>query len=167
MPERAVVALDGFGAERGFDVLAEGARRAAADGIRLRVFGPPQELRLEDVAGIEVVPCAEAIGNDEDPVPAVRSRRDASIVRAAAAVSDGEASAMVSVGSTGAATMRPSARNRVRMSLRLEPMTKCSTGRPMRLATQPAKTLPKLPVGTAKPTARPSGPPPTPSAAIT
>jgi phosphate acyltransferase len=103
MPERVVVALDGFGAERGFDVLAEGARRAAADGIRLRVFGPPQDLRLEGVAGIEVVPCAEAIGNDEDPVPAVRSRRDASVVRAAAAVSDGEADAMASVGSTGAA----------------------------------------------------------------
>jgi glycerol-3-phosphate acyltransferase PlsX len=103
VPERAVVALDGFGAERGFDVLAEGTRRAAADGIGLRVFGPPQELHLEDVPGVEVVPCAEAIGNDEDAVPAVRSRREASVVRAAAAVADGEADAMVSVGSTGAA----------------------------------------------------------------
>ncbi len=36
MPEgRGVtVALDGFGAEQGFEVLAEGARMAAADGIR-------------------------------------------------------------------------------------------------------------------------------------
>ena len=34
------IALDGYGAEQGFDVLAEGARRAAADGIGVRVFGP-------------------------------------------------------------------------------------------------------------------------------
>ncbi len=34
------VALDGFGVEQGFDVLAEGTRMAAADGIGLRVFGP-------------------------------------------------------------------------------------------------------------------------------
>ena len=38
------VALDGFGAEQGFDVLAEGARLAAADGICVRVFGPATEL---------------------------------------------------------------------------------------------------------------------------
>ena len=41
----ATVALDGFGAEQGFEALAEGARAAAADGIRLRVFGPPQRAR--------------------------------------------------------------------------------------------------------------------------
>ena len=50
------VALDGFGAEQGFDVLAEGARLAAADGIRVRVFGPPGELGLDGVEGVEVVP---------------------------------------------------------------------------------------------------------------
>ena len=83
------VALDGFGAEQGFDVLAEGARLAAADGIRLRVFGPPEELGLDGVDGIEVVPTAEWIGNDEDPVPAVRAKKEASVVRAAADVAEG------------------------------------------------------------------------------
>lgn len=96
------VALDGFGAERGFDVLADGARRAAADGIRLRVFGPPDELRLEDAEGIEVLPTAEWIGNDEEPVAAVRSRPQTSIVLAARDVTDGHSDAMASVGSTGA-----------------------------------------------------------------
>ena len=33
------VALDGRGAERGADAVIDGARAAAADGIRLRVFG--------------------------------------------------------------------------------------------------------------------------------
>jgi glycerol-3-phosphate acyltransferase PlsX len=101
----ATVALDGFGAERGFEVLAEGARRAAADGIRIRVFGPPDELGLESSGGIEVVPASEWIGNEEpEPAAAVRAREGASVVRAAADVKDGRADAMASVGST-AATM--------------------------------------------------------------
>jgi phosphate acyltransferase len=98
----ATVALDGFGAEQGFGALAQGARMAAADGIRLRVFGPPRELGLDDAEGVEVVACEEWIGNDEDPVPAVRARSDASVVRAADDVAAGRAEAMVSPGSTGA-----------------------------------------------------------------
>ena len=76
------IALDGFGAEQGFDVLAEGARRAAADGIGVRVFGPQGSLGLDGVEGIEVVPTTEWIGNDDDPVHSVRERKDASVVRA-------------------------------------------------------------------------------------
>ena len=96
------VALDGFGAERGFEALAEGVRQAAADGIRVRVFGPPQELALDRVEGVEVLPCEEWIGNEEDAVPAVRARKEASVVRAARDVAEGRAEAMVSHGSTGA-----------------------------------------------------------------
>jgi glycerol-3-phosphate acyltransferase PlsX len=104
MPSAAgvTVALDGFGAERGFDVLAEGARIAAADGIALRVFGPERSLDLDGVDGIEVVPTAESIGNDEDAVPAVRTKKEASVVRAARDVAEGRAAALVSHGSTGA-----------------------------------------------------------------
>jgi phosphate acyltransferase len=103
-PRRAVtVALDGFGAERGFDALAEGARMAAGDGIGVRVFGPPAELELDAAEGVEVIPTEEWIGNDEDPVPAVRARKDASVVRAAADVAEGGSAAFVSCGSTGAA----------------------------------------------------------------
>jgi phosphate acyltransferase len=103
MPDGGVtVALDGFGAERGPDVLAEGARMAAADGIRLRVFGPPKELALEGVTGVEVIPTSEWIGNDEDPVPAVRAKKEASVVCAARDVAEGHSAALVSPGSTGA-----------------------------------------------------------------
>jgi glycerol-3-phosphate acyltransferase PlsX len=97
------VALDGHGAERGFEALAEGARRAAADGIGLRVFGPEDRLQIDGVEGIEVVRTAEGISNEDDPVPAVRSRPDASVVKAAADVAEGRSAAMVSAGSTGAA----------------------------------------------------------------
>jgi len=96
------IALDGFGAEQGFDVLAEGARLAAGDGIRLRVFGPPDELDLNGVDGVEVVPTSESIANEEDPVPAVRAKKEASVVRAARDVAEGNSAALVSAGSTGA-----------------------------------------------------------------
>jgi glycerol-3-phosphate acyltransferase PlsX len=102
-PERAVtVALDGYGSEQGFDVLAEGARLAAADGIGVRVFGPERALGLEGVDGVEVVPTSEWIANEEDPVAAVRAKKEASVVRAARDVAEERAAAMVSCGSTGA-----------------------------------------------------------------
>jgi glycerol-3-phosphate acyltransferase PlsX len=96
------VALDGYGAEQGFDVLAEGVRLAAEDGIRVRVFGSPAELDLEGVEGVEVVPTQEWIANDEDPVAAVRAKQEASVVLAARDVAEDGADAMVSAGSTGA-----------------------------------------------------------------
>jgi glycerol-3-phosphate acyltransferase PlsX len=96
------VALDGFGAEQGFDVLAEGARLAAADGIRLRVFGSPAELDFDCVEGVELIPTTQWIANQEDPVQAVRAKPEASVVRAAREVADDGADAMVSCGSTGA-----------------------------------------------------------------
>jgi phosphate acyltransferase len=99
---RVTVALDGYGAEQGFDVLAEGARLAAADGIGVRVFGPRHALRLDGADGIEVVDTTQSIGNDEDPVPAVRAKKEASVVRAAADVAEGHSAALVSCGSTGA-----------------------------------------------------------------
>lgn len=97
------VALDGYGAEGGFDVLAEGARLAAADGIGVRVFGPRRALALDGaVPGVEVVDCGEWVSNDEDPVGAVRAKRGASVVQAAADVAEGRSAALVSHGSTGA-----------------------------------------------------------------
>jgi phosphate acyltransferase len=97
------VALDGFGADGGPGVIAGGARLAAADGIALRVFGSPDELALGSAHGIEVVPTDDWIGNEEEALPAVRSRPQASVVAAARDVAEGRAQAMVSAGSTGAA----------------------------------------------------------------
>lgn len=96
------VALDGYGAEQGFEALAEGARRAGEDGIVVRVFGPPEELDLDGAENVEVVSTEEWIGNEEDPVPAVRAKPEASVVLAARDVAEDAADAMVSAGSTGA-----------------------------------------------------------------
>jgi len=97
------VALDGRGAERGIEPVVQGARAAAADGIRLRIFGDPQALaEVGDVDGVELVAAEEEITNWDEPVAAVRSRPQASVVRAAADVAEGSSDALVSAGPTGA-----------------------------------------------------------------
>ena len=100
---RPTVALDGRGADRGAETIVEGALAAAADGIGVRVFGDSQELAaLDGAEGVEVVAAADMITNHDEPAASVRSRPDASVVRAARDVAEGEAAAMVSAGSTGA-----------------------------------------------------------------
>jgi glycerol-3-phosphate acyltransferase PlsX len=100
---RPTVALDGHGAEQGATALVQGALAAAADGIALRVFGDPGELAaLNGSKGVELVAATQAITNDDEPVAAVRSREDASIVMAAADAAAGRSQAVVSAGPTGA-----------------------------------------------------------------
>jgi phosphate acyltransferase len=99
MSDRAAVALDGYGTDAGPEVVVEGARLAAADGIPVRIFGPSS---LETSSGVEIDPTTDWIGNEAEPVAAVRSKPDASVVRGAAAVAEGSCSALVSAGSTGA-----------------------------------------------------------------
>ena len=98
-PSPLPVALDGYGTDDGPDVVVEGARLAAADGTPVRIFGPSS---LETPTGVELDPTTDWIGNEAEPVAAVRSTPDASIVRGASAVASGECSALVSAGSTGA-----------------------------------------------------------------
>jgi phosphate acyltransferase len=92
-----VIAVDANGADAGPGAVAEGARRS---GEQVLLFGPAAEIG-EPGAGVEVIDAPERIGGDEEPVRAVRSRPEASIVQAAAAVADGRAEALVSAGATG------------------------------------------------------------------
>lgn len=98
-----MVAFDALGAEAGPAAVIEGVRMAAAGGIGVRAFGRRSELEgLEGLEGVELLDADEGIGNDEEPVRAVRARPDASIVRAAADVAAGDSDALASPGSTGA-----------------------------------------------------------------
>jgi glycerol-3-phosphate acyltransferase PlsX len=100
---RATVALDALGAERGPAAAAAAAREAVADGIAVRVFGDPSQLgALDAVDGVEVVTATEVIGNDEEPVRAVRTKPGASMAVAARDVAEGRSDALVSPGATGA-----------------------------------------------------------------
>jgi glycerol-3-phosphate acyltransferase PlsX len=92
-----VIALDANGADAGPAVVAEGARLS---GVPVLLFGPASELGPADER-VEVVDAPVAIPGGDEPVMAVRSRPEASIVQAAVAVGEGRADALVSAGSTG------------------------------------------------------------------
>ncbi len=93
------MALDAYGADGGPELVLEGARLAAAGGVPVRLFGPAS---LTPADGVELEPTTDWIGNEAEPVAAVRSTPEASVVRAAAAVAEGGCSSLVSAGSTGA-----------------------------------------------------------------
>jgi glycerol-3-phosphate acyltransferase PlsX len=96
------VAVDANGADLGPREVAAGAAMAAADGVRVLVFGPAEE--IGDTAGAaEVIDAPVSIAKSADPARTVRSTPEASIVQAARAVAAGEAGALVSAGGTGAA----------------------------------------------------------------
>src|SRR5918996_5593071 len=94
-----VVALDAYGADAGPELVMEGAALAAADGIAVKIYGPAS---LQPQAGVEVEACERWIDNESDPVSAVRTTPEASVVRAAAEVAAGPGAGLVSAGSTGA-----------------------------------------------------------------
>ena len=78
-----------------------GARRAQEDhGIPVVLVGRPED--LTDIGDLEVIEASEVIAMDAEPGASVRRMKDSSLVRAAEAVRDGRASAMVSAGNTGA-----------------------------------------------------------------
>jgi phosphate acyltransferase len=94
------IAVDAMGGDRAPDEIVAGALQAADLGIPVLLVGDPA--RLTDVGGLPVQPAGEVIAMHEDPGQGVRRKKDSSLVRAAEAVRDGRASAMVSAGNTGA-----------------------------------------------------------------
>jgi glycerol-3-phosphate acyltransferase PlsX len=95
------VAVDAMGGDRAPGEIVAGARRAAEEfGIPVLLVGDPD--RIGDAGGLPVCPATEVIDMSDDPGQAVRRKKDSSLVRAAEAVRDGWASAMVSAGNTGA-----------------------------------------------------------------
>jgi phosphate acyltransferase len=96
------VAVDACGADLGPQEVAAGAAAAAANGVRVLLFGPADEIGAVP-AGVEVIDAPISIAKAAEPALAVRATPDASIVQAAKAVADGRADALVSGGSTGSA----------------------------------------------------------------
>ncbi len=93
------IAVDAMGGDDAPDVVLAGVRRAVDDGIPVVLVGPSD---LAHDADIELIGANELIAMDEEPGAAVRTKKDSTLVRAAEAVRDGTASAMVSAGNTGA-----------------------------------------------------------------
>ena len=96
------IAVDAMGGDNAPGEIVAGARRAAEElGIPVVLVGRPDE--LGETGGLEVIEASEVIAMDAEPVASVRRMKDSSLVRAAEAVRDENASAMVSAGNTGAA----------------------------------------------------------------
>jgi glycerol-3-phosphate acyltransferase PlsX len=89
-----------MGGDRAPVEIVAGAIAAAEAGLPVLLVGHPD--RMGDTGGLPVLPAGEVIEMHEDPARAVRTKKDSSLVRAAEAVRDGRASAMVSAGNTGA-----------------------------------------------------------------
>ncbi|MGI8662009.1 MAG: phosphate acyltransferase PlsX [Acidimicrobiales bacterium] len=95
------IAVDAMGGDRAPGAIVTGARRAAEElGLPVVLVGRAEELGAGH--GLEVIEASQAIAMDADPANSVRTMKDSSLVRAAEAVRDGRASAMVSAGNTGA-----------------------------------------------------------------
>lgn len=96
------VAVDAMGGDRAPGEIVAGARRAFEElGIPVVLVGPTDG-SLGDTGDLEVLPAFEVIEMHADPAQSVRTKKDSSLVRAAEAVRDGRACAMVSAGNTGA-----------------------------------------------------------------
>ena len=100
--EPITVALDANGADKGPAEVAQGAAMVAQTGVRVLLFGPVDQIP-EMPEGVQVVNAPIDISKSDDPARAVRENPEASIVQAAQAVASGQAQALVSGGSTGAA----------------------------------------------------------------
>lgn len=99
--DRLPVAIDAMGGDKAPAEIVAGAVRARDElGVSVVLVGRPED--LGDAGGLEVIPASEVIAMDADPGKSVRTMKDSSLVRAAEAVRDGKACAMVSAGNTGA-----------------------------------------------------------------
>ncbi|MEN8239370.1 MAG: phosphate acyltransferase PlsX [Actinomycetota bacterium] len=101
-----LIAVDAMGGDSAPREIVEGALIAAGNGVEVVLVGDESQIApLVDGRGVSVSirHASETISMDDDPAHAIREKRDASIVVASKMVASGEADAVVSAGSTGAA----------------------------------------------------------------
>jgi glycerol-3-phosphate acyltransferase PlsX len=95
------IAVDAMGGDKAPGEIVAGCVQAVEElGVPVVLVGRPDE--IGDTHGLEVIEASEVIAMDAEPASSVRTMKDSSLVRAAEAVRDGRASAMVSAGNTGA-----------------------------------------------------------------
>ena len=104
------IAVDAMGGDHGPAVVVEGAITAVREsGAAVVLVGDKAAIEREltrlgaSTSGIEIRHASQVVGMGESPSQALRRKRDSSLRIAAELVRDGEASAFVSAGNTGAA----------------------------------------------------------------
>jgi len=104
------IVIDAMGGDNAPAATVEGALSAAAEWPDAQIVLVGDEGKLEPIlskaatkpANLSVRHASEVIGADDEPVKAVRRKKDASMVVAGRMLKEGEADAMISAGNTGA-----------------------------------------------------------------
>ncbi|WP_161868787.1 phosphate acyltransferase PlsX [Enterococcus diestrammenae] len=100
------IAVDAMGGDNAPKAIVEGvvlAKKQFPD-IQFQLYGKEAEIKkyLDDENNITIIHTDEKINSDDEPVKAIRRKKNASMVLAAQAVKNGEADAIFSAGNTGA-----------------------------------------------------------------
>jgi glycerol-3-phosphate acyltransferase PlsX len=102
----ATVAVDLMGGDYAPDAAIEGCVAALEQGTHILALGDAEaiaKLRSRgDSPNLETIECSQVITLDDQPVSAIRHKKDSTIVRGLNAVKAGQAGGFVSAGSTGA-----------------------------------------------------------------
>lgn len=100
------IAVDAMGGDHAPKAIVEGVGLAQKEfpDIEFLLFGKETEIKkyLTDETNITIIHTDEKIESDDEPVKAIRRKKQASMVLAAHAVKNGEADALFSAGNTGA-----------------------------------------------------------------
>ncbi|MQW22710.1 MULTISPECIES: phosphate acyltransferase PlsX [unclassified Lactococcus] len=100
------IAIDAMGGDFAPENIVKGVNEAKKlyPDLEFMLFGDGQKIRqyLQDENQVEIVETTEIIDFHDDPVTAIKAKKDSSLVRAITAVKKGEADAVLSAGSTGA-----------------------------------------------------------------
>ncbi|MBS4177157.1 phosphate acyltransferase PlsX [Lederbergia citrea] len=100
------IAIDAMGGDHAPKEIILGVNRAAQDftDTEFILYGDKARIKehLSENARVHIIHTTEIIESTDEPVKAVRRKKDASMVRMAQAVKEGEADACISAGNTGA-----------------------------------------------------------------
>lgn len=103
------IAIDAMGGENAPEAIVKAVLKAKTElpGTKFLLFGDKEQLRnlipanqISDQLG--VVATTEVIADENEPVKAIRHKKDSSMVQAANFVKEGKADALLSLGNTGA-----------------------------------------------------------------
>lgn len=102
------LAIDAMGGDHAPKAVVEGVKRFVEQfpNEKMELFLVGDEVKIAsygiDDARVTVIPASEVITGEDEPVRAVRRKKDSSLVIAANLVKEGKADALVSAGNTGA-----------------------------------------------------------------
>ncbi|KRL61485.1 plsX protein [Latilactobacillus fuchuensis DSM 14340 = JCM 11249] len=100
------IAVDAMGGDFAPQAVIEGVLQARSEfkDLDFILYGDEAQIKplLPDMAQLSIVHTTEKIAGDDEPVRAIRRKKQASMVLAAQAVKAGEADALFSLGNTGA-----------------------------------------------------------------